>query len=402
MEKVKLVRWPRLVIGSVTLMFAGIIYAWSILKAPFEGIWDSGQLGFNYTVTIIFFCLGGLLSGFITKKTSSGFRLAVSGLLIFAGFFITSRLDGGSVVPLYLSYGVLAGTGVGFSYNTVLGVTNAWFPDKKGMSAGVLLMGFGLNSLIIGRLADSMGRSASIGWEKTYLILAIACGAVILLASLFIKPPPDGTLFPEPKAAKKAQPSGGEGDYAGLKMVKRPSFIKLFIFITLLSSAGSAANSFARDIVMDVGASAGFAVTLVGIMAVSNAFGRFVVGWLFDGIGRRRTQYVVGAAGVAAPLMIMLSFLTGSLAFGAVGVCLCGFTYGAGSTTASVFVMTFFGQKNYALNFSIFNLVLIISPFAATMAGRLKDSTGSFLTPFIILTVLGLVGLAADLSIKKA
>ena len=56
-------RGKYLIIGTTVLFFTGIIYAWSILKAPFssEFGWSSSALSWNFTLTMSFFCLGGVL-----------------------------------------------------------------------------------------------------------------------------------------------------------------------------------------------------------------------------------------------------------------------------------------------------------------------------------------------------
>ena len=402
MGSTKLVRWPRIVTGVVTLLFAGVIYAWSILKVPFEASWDAGQLGLNYTLTVCFFCIGGFISGLISKKTTSTLRLIISAVLLFLGFFIASRLEGGSVVSLYLSYGVLAGIGIGFVYNTVIGTVCAWYPEKKGLCSGILLMGFGLSSLIIGRIADIMGKSEAIGWRNTYVIIAISLAVVLLIAAPLVKPPPAGTVFPAPKAERKARQSREVRDYTALEMIKRPSFVLGFIYVAIIASAGSAAISFARDIILDIGATPGFAVTTVGMLAVFNGFGRLLSGWLFDRFGIKKTMYVVSSAAVAAPLIVVLALTLNSLVLGIAGVCLCGLSYGFAPTVCSAFASEFFGPKNFSLNFSIFTLILVPAPFAATLAGMIKNLTDGFSAAFIILTAVSVVGLFIGMCIKKA
>ena len=403
-------RWLRLAFGLLVLLFAGIIYAWSILNAPFakplaeggEFGWNSAQLGLNYTLTIVFFCLGGFAAGLLTKKTSARTRILTSAVLLFAGFFVTSRLPAGSgVLPLYLSYGVASGVGVGFTYTTIIGLTTAWFPDKKGLASGTLLMGFGLTSLIIGNIADIMIKAESIGWRTTYLIIAIAIGVILAVAAFIIKPPPAGTIFPEAKSGKKAVAAPAPAkDYTALEMIRRPSFWLLFIFITLLASVGSAAISFAKQILGSVGAAA--PAVIVGIISVFNGLGRLVSGVLFDNLGIRKTQYVMSGIAILAPVTIVLATNMNSLAVGIIGLALCYFSYGFAPTTASVFASNFYGPKNFSLNFSIVNLILIPAPFAATLAGNLYKSSGSFTSTFMILIACSVAGLLVNLGIKKA
>ena len=140
------VRWAYLVVGVIAMLFAGIIYAWSILKAPLAEAfgWSASNLALNFTLTMCFFCIGALLGGILSKKISTKILIFVAGILAGLGFVLTSTLGGGSVVMLYITYGVMAGLGIGVAYNVLLSIMNAWFPDKKGLCSGVLLMGFGV------------------------------------------------------------------------------------------------------------------------------------------------------------------------------------------------------------------------------------------------------------------
>ena len=359
MEKTKLLRWPRLVFGAIVLLFAGIIYAWSLLNEPFRAVLGKGQLGFNYTLTICFFCLGGVCSGFISKKTDPMLRLIISAVLLFAGFFIASHLVGNidvNPIWLYLSYGVLCGTGIGFAYNTVISMTNAWFPDKMGVSSGVLLAGFGLSLITIGYVYQMLGHSDTVGWSAAYLIIAISLGAVLLLAAFLVKPPPPGTKFPMPKNDRKAQAQAEAKDYSTAEMIKRLSFAKLFIIMVVLSATGVAVSGFASDILRDLSGLdfdaqelSSDAVRLnnfipfaVGFFGVFNGLGRIAIGWLYDKLGTRKTQYIVSAAAVIAPLSIVLAVIAKSIVLGVAGLCLSGFAFGLAPTTGSVFAAKFY------------------------------------------------------------
>ncbi|MCL2884170.1 MAG: MFS transporter [Oscillospiraceae bacterium] len=404
MENKKLVRWPQLVIGAVVMLFAGIIYAWSILKAPFgsEFGWDSGTLGLNYTITICFFVIGGFVSGLLTKKTTAMVRLTAAAVLLFAGFFITSLLNGGSPVLLFLSYGVLAGAGIGVAYNTIIAVINAWFPDNRGLASGILLMAFGLTSLIFGQIFTSIMANDSLGWRHTFLLLAIIIGIILLAAAFLLRMPPKDTVFPEPKKKKQTnEPARELQDYTAPQMLAHFSFWRLLVFILLVDFVGSAAISFGKDIAIGVGA-AGFAVVAVGILSVCNGLGRLFVGAVIDFLGMRTAQYTASAAAILGPVLIVLATLWNVPAVGIIGLCVCGFAYGCAPTISAAIIPAFYGPKNFALNLSILNLVLIPASFAAVVAGAIKDATGGFELTFIILGVCSVVGLVINLTIKKA
>ena len=398
-------RWLRLALATLILLFAGVIYSWSVLKLPFatDFGWDSGILGLNATLTIVFFCVGGFISGLITTKTTPRLRLMISAALLFAGFFITSRLSlDTSPISLYLAYGVIAGTGTGFAYNTVISMTSKWFPDKTGLCSGILLTGFGLTTLLIGKVADSMIRSETIGWRTTFMMLAIIIGVLFFAMSFVIKPPAPGTIFPEPKAKRKKDASAEPArDFTAIEMIKRPSFWFLFIFIVSIAAVGTAAISFVTDILKEIGASESFAITAAGILAIFNGLGRLFNGFMFDILGKRKTQYMMSTLLIAAPVIVMAALLTHSVTLGVIGMFLCFFTYGFAPTTSSAFASAFYGTKNFSLNFSIVNLILIPAPFAATLAGNLFKSSGSFVSTFIVMIGCSIVGLIVNMSLRK-
>jgi OFA family oxalate/formate antiporter-like MFS transporter len=411
MEKNKIkIRWLYLVVSVIALLFAGIIYAWSILKVPLaaEFKWNNTQLALNFTLTVGFFVIGGFLSGLISKKTSPMIRLLISAALFFAGFMISSQLRG-SLFVLYLSYGVLAGLGIGFLYNAVISVINAWFPDKRGLASGLLLTGFALNSLVIGKIASHYLATPD-QWRTTYMTLAIITTAVIVIAAIIIKNPPAGLVLPAPKGAvKKNQAETTALDLTPGQMLKRLSFWKFFVFFMLLASVGAASIAFAKDIIIavkdpsadELKSFSDFAVTMVGIISIGNGFGRLLSGWLFDAIGRRKTQYVTSAVAIAGPLIVFLALTTHSVPIGIIGLIICYISYGFAPTLSATYIGSFYGQRFFSVNLGILNLQLALTAFAATFEGALKDATGGFQWTFIILAGLSVLGLILNLSIKK-
>ena len=116
-----------------------------------------------------FFCIGGLLGAQLSKNIGHKIALIVAGVLSAMGFILTAALQGNSVIMLYITYGILAGMGIGIAYNVLIATVSAWFPDKKGLCSGCLMMGFGASALILGNIADTLFKS-SFGWRSTYIL----------------------------------------------------------------------------------------------------------------------------------------------------------------------------------------------------------------------------------------
>ena len=346
------VRWRYLVIGVVAMLFAGVLYAWSILKSPLsaEFGWGASDLALNFTLAMSFFCIGGLLGAQISKRIGHRLALMIAGALSAAGFFRTAALDGNAVILLYISYGVLAGTGIGIAYNVVIATVSAWFPDKKGLCSGCLMMGFGASALVLGKAADALFKSA-MGWRTTYMILGAVICVVLLLAALLLKKPDAQTVLPQPKAVKTA---GGEDfarqDYTSGQMLSRPSFWMAFVCISFLAAVGSSVISFAKDLALSVDAPEMLAVSLVGVLSVCNGLGRILTGALFDTIGRRKTMLCANVLTICAAAVTLLAVSIGSLPLCIAGLCLTGISYGACPTITAAFTSSFFGMKYFSTN----------------------------------------------------
>lgn len=396
------VRWAYLVIGVIAMLFAGIIYAWSILKAPLGEAfgWGASQLTLNFTLTMCFFCIGALLGGIISKKLGTRLPIIAAGIVAGLGFVLTSTLGGSSIVTLYLTYGVMAGLGIGVAYNVLLSIMNAWFPDKKGLCSGVTLMGFGASALVLGNLAASL--FDSIGWRTTYVILGIALCVVLVIAALLLKKPGSDVVFPQPKAAKVAGKEIFEmRDYTSGEMLRRPSFWMAFIYLIFMSAVGSSVISFARDLALSVGATVALATTLVGVLSVCNGLGRIITGAVFDAMGRRFTMIAAPVLAIVAAGVTLLAVYIHSLPLCVVGLCLTGMSYGSCPTLTSAFTMAFFGPKNYPTNMSFMNFNIMGGSFIATLSSTLLTNSGGYVAPFAMLLALAIVAFVLNLCIRK-
>lgn len=389
-------RWLRLGVAVLALLLAGIIYAWSFLKAPLAALYgwapNGSQLQLNYTLTLCFFCLGGLISGYTAKRIPARVRMVAGAALVAVGFAIVSRLDGTSAFMLYLGYGVLAGLGIGIVYNTVIAVTNAWFPDKKGLASGCMMMGFGFSAMVLGNLATRLFETG-MGWRGTFLLYGLGIGVCLALIGLTVRLPREG----EVSAAAVSAASDGE-DLSTGAMLRRPSFWMLFAVCTIMCAVGSTAIAQSRDFMgfIDAGA-ATLAMLGASMVSVMNGVGRLLAGALFDRIGLRRTQYVNNVVLVLAPLTMLLALVAGSAWLGFIGLCLSGVAYGFSPVVTTTFTMAFYGRKHFAMNFPVLTLTLIPASFAPTIAGQM-----TFMTTYAVLLALAAVGAAVNMFIKKA
>ncbi|MBO5937894.1 MAG: MFS transporter [Clostridia bacterium] len=397
------VRWSYMVIGTVAMLFAGVLYAWSILKSPLsvEFGWGASALALNFTLAMTFFCIGGLLGAQISKRLGHRIALILAGVLSASGFALTAVLKNVPVFVLYVTYGILAGIGIGIAYNVVIGTVSAWFPDKKGLCSGCLMMGFGASALVLGNAADAMFKSA-LGWRMTYVILGIALFAVLSLAGLLLKRPDPVTVFPKPTASKAVTANNTEKqDFTSKQMLARPSFWLAFICISFLAAVGSSVISFAKDLALSVSAPEALAVSLVGVLSVCNGIGRILTGAIFDVIGCRKTMICANLLTIGAAVVTLVAVSVNSLPLCIVGVCLTGMSYGSCPTIMSAFTASFFGMKYFSNNVAFMTFNAMTASFIATASNKVLEATGGYTVTFMMLLCLTLIALVMNLFIRK-
>ena len=396
------VRWFYLAVGVVAMLFAGVLYAWSILKAPLSTTfgWGASELALNFTLAMSFFCIGGLLGAQIAKRIDHRAALFIAGGLSAAGFLLTAVLQGASVMVLYVTYGVLAGLGIGIAYNVVIATVSGWFPDKKGLCSGCLMMGFGASALILGNAADALFKSV-LGWRVTYVILGISICGVLLLAGLLLKKP-DTIVLPQPKSTKATGTETFERrDYTSGQMLCRPSFWMAFVCISFLAAVGSSVISFAKDLALSVHASEALAVSLVGVLSVCNGVGRILTGTLFDTIGRRKTMLLANILTICTAAVTLLAVSVGSLPLCIVGLCLTGMSYGACPTITAAFTSSFFGMKHFSTNMAFMTFTVMGGSLIATVSNKVLEITGGYTATFGMLLALTLAALVLNVFIRK-
>lgn len=398
------VRWFYLGLGVIAMLFAGILYAWSILKASFAAdfSWGASDLALNFTLAMCFFCIGGLLGARLSKRFGHKVAITAAGFLSALGFILTSFLSGSSVVLLYLTYGVLAGLGIGIAYNVVIATVSSWFPDKKGLCSDSLMMGFGASALLLGNIADSLFNS-DLGWRTTYVILGAAIGVILIIASLLLKKPTTDMVFPLPKVSKAANSESFEKrDFTSGEMLRRPSFWMAFVCISFLAAVGSSVISFAKDLALSVGSTESLAVTLVGVLSVCNGLGRILTGAVFDAIGRRKTMLLANVLTMCAAGITLLAVSIGSLPLCIVGLCLTGLSYGTCPTITAVFTSSFFGMKYYPTNLALMTFTVMGGSLIATVSSKVLEASGNYSTPFLMLLALTAIAFVLNSLIRRA
>ncbi|MBO7709219.1 MAG: MFS transporter [Lachnospiraceae bacterium] len=404
--------------GVAVLLCVGMVYAWSVLSGPIAAEypgWSKAQLSLTFTIVMIMFCIGCLVGGFLNRKLSSGVFLWISSVLFLTGFIITSRMH--SRVMLYLGFGVICGFASGLAYNAVMGTVGKWFPDCQGLISGILLMGFGLSSFIVGKLYQAFTPETTGAWRNSFLIIGIIIAAVLAVCGFVIRPPRDeekeaflrGNGNASQKQAGKAGKTGGAVNPVAMEtetsvMLRRPGFWLYFLWAILVSAAGLALVSQAGGIAREVGdtVSAGTIATVVGLISIFNGIGRVIFGSLYDKAGRSFVMQAVNVLFIVTAAIIFAALKGHSFALLIAGFVLGGISYGGVTPTNSAFISSYYGMLHYPMNFAVINTNLILASFGSTIAGALYDSSQSYMSTCLMMCLLAAVGILASLGINAA
>ena len=395
-------RWVYAIVGVIVLLFAGLVYAWSVLSTPIAAEfadWSKAQLSMTFTIVMIMFCIGSLLCGLLTGKLSAKMAVRIGAVLFLLGFFLASRTQ--SLAMLYIGFGVLCGLSSGLCYNAVMSTMVRWFPDRPGLISGVLLMGFGGGSFIIGKLYQAWTPVEIGGWRASFLVMGIIIFVVLAICSFFFVAPGADFVAPAAKNGKAAVRAAGR-EYKPLEMLKKPSFWLYYVWAIALSAAGLALISQASGVVWEASASqtAGAVATIVGLISICNALGRVLFGGMYDKYGRSLSMQLVNILFIITSGVLILALTAKSVVVVIIGFILGGLAYSGVTPTNSAFCRAYFGPANYPVNFSLINSNLIFASFGSTVSGALFDASGSYNATFFLIIGLAVVGILCSLAIS--
>ena len=394
-------RWVYAIVGVIVLLFAGLVYAWSVLSTPiaaeFTG-WTKAQLSLTFTLVMILFCIGSLLCGLLAGKLSAKNAVRVSAVLFLAGFFIASRCQ--SPITLYLGFGLLCGLASGLAYNGVMSTMVKWFPDKPGLISGVLLMGFGGGSFLIGKLYQAWTPAGIGGWRTSFVVLGIICCVVLAVCSFFFVAP--GADFTVPAGKGGRAVAAPREDIKPAVMLKRPAFWLYYVWAIAVSAAGLALISQASGVVWEASAdqTAASVATIVGLISICNAVGRVLFGGMYDKYGRSLSMQLVNILFIITAGVLILTLSTRSIVVVIIGFVLGGLAYSGVTPTNSAFCRAYFGPAHYPVNFPLINSNLIFASFGSTISGALYDASGSYNATFFLIIGLAAAGILCSLAIS--
>lgn len=238
-------RWLQLVIGIICMsMIANMQYGWTLFVEPINDAHQWGRAAIQVAFTIFVLTETWLvpIEGWFVDKFGPRIVVFIGGLLCAVSWALNSVAD--SLAMLYVA-AAIGGTGAGAVYGTCVGSALKWFPDRRGLAAGLTAAGFGAGSAFT--IVPVAAMIESSGYQATFLFFGLLQGGVVLLLAFLLQAPKKGQL---PASANKAVQQSRR-DYAPLAMVKSPVFWVMYVMFVLVAGGGLMATAQLGSIAKD-------------------------------------------------------------------------------------------------------------------------------------------------------
>jgi OFA family oxalate/formate antiporter-like MFS transporter len=381
------------VLGILMNLCMGNLYAWSVFRNPLMKAygWSAFEATVPFAISIAAFAVGMVIAGRWQDKAGPRTVGMTGGILLGVGFVLSSFL-GATLAGLYITFGVIVGLGIGFAYVTPLATTIKWWPDRRGLMTGLVVLGFGAGA-IFGGIGGPL-LIAQVGVLNTFLIFGIGFGAVVTGCATLLRNPPAGY---RPAGWSPPAPAPGakvvKYDYTAGEMVGTLPFYLLWIQFLIGAGVGliviSQASPIGQEVAQLTPVVAGGALTM---LAIFNGLGRPGFGYISDAIGRRNALALLFALYIVALVFVLPNATT--FAMYAVGVCMVGFAFGGTLALMPAFTADFFGTKNLGINYGwVFSAYGVAGGVLTLYAIRIRQVTGAWTTAFWYLAIACAVGL---------
>ncbi|MFH0921950.1 MAG: OFA family MFS transporter [Fibrobacterota bacterium] len=347
-------RWRIAIMGTLLQLCLGTVYAWSYFQKPLMTAygWNNAQVAWVFSLAICFLGLSAAWGGVQLPRRGPRMLAMTGGLLFGIGYLLGAlALHLHSLPLLYLGYGVIGGCGLGLGYVTPVATAAQWFPDKKGLVTGMVIMGFGLGALLMSKVfAPFLLRTFDGNLVKVFAWLGVIFLVLTLRVASFLKNP----LAVTSVSGVPVTPDSAPRPVREALLSRR--FLMMWVVFFCNIVAGISIISFQSPLLQDIYRKvnpaldpktlAAFGATLIGVSSLFNGLGRFFWGGLSDKIGRAQVFRIM--LGSEILVFVALLFTQSPLLF-SVLVCYILLCYGGGFGTMPSFVLDAFGPKLMAV-----------------------------------------------------
>lgn len=355
--------------GFALMFLCGVAYSYGVAMPSIQADFglNKTEASLPFSAILVAYTLGMVFGGMIQDRIGPR-RACVGGAVLFgAGFGVAGLMPG--LWALLVSYGLVCGFGIGVSYVAATATAVRWFPQRRGLAAGSVVLGFGLGALLLAPLKQTL--IAEFGWRQAFVMLGVCFLLMGVGLALLVKAPAQAIEAGDATATSR-KPS-----FRPAEMLRTRAFLQVWLAWSLAMCAALGWMGHLAAMARLEGLSEAAAAWALSVVALTNGISRPLVGALADRVGRLPT--LVGACGLFLTVgVLMLLPMPGGWWFFALGA-LYGACFGTLLVNYSPLVAEFFGMRylgsNLGLLFTSYGVGALTGP---ALFGALYDATGSY------------------------
>jgi OFA family oxalate/formate antiporter-like MFS transporter len=384
------------------VMIANLQYGWTLFVNPIDQKYHWGRAAIQVAFTIFVLAETWLVpfEGYLIDKFGPKVMVCGSGALVAIAWVINSMAD--SLFLLYVG-AAIGGIGAGVIYGASVGNALKWFPDRRGLAAGLTAAGFGAGSALTVIPIANMIQSS--GYQAAFLWFGLGQGIVVMLVGLMLRAP-QASEVSAPAAPAVMQT---KRDFGPAEVLRTPVFWVMYVMFVAVGAGGLMALAQLAPIATDYKI-AGIPVSILGLTLpaltfaltidrVLNGICRPFFGWVSDHIGRENTMFIaffLEGVGIYA----LLYFANNPVLF----VILSGVVFFAWGEIYSLFPATctdIYGRKFATTNYGMLYTAKGTASLLVPLANVLTSATGSWHAVFYVAAILNIAAALMALFVLK-
>jgi MFS transporter, OFA family, oxalate/formate antiporter len=394
-------RWVQLGASLVAMvMIANLQYAWTMFVRPIQEAkgWALSDIQWGFTLFILFETWVMPLEGWLIDRIGPRIFLTVAGVLCGIGWSALAYVT--TLPQLYLFYSI-AGVGAAFVYSGSIATALKWFPDRRGLAAGIIAGGFGSGSALFIPIIAILLREQS--YQQAFLWTGVFQGIVIIVAAQFLRHPDHqhaavkaATVNLNPRIRRNTE------QFTTGEMLSTPHFYALYIMFVMMATGGLLVTAQAGPLAREWNISMAALTAALALDRIANGAGRVFWGWVSDHIGREVTM--------ATAFVLQSACLVSVLVFGrlsgvlfTITLILTLFTWGEIYVLFPSILGDWFGTRHATSNYSfLYTAKGVASILGGGLAAVLFQQFGSWSAAFYGSATLALVAGLMAIALRRA
>jgi MFS transporter, OFA family, oxalate/formate antiporter len=375
-----------LVMAIAVMMVISIYqYSWSLFAfALFRELkWDLATTGLTFTIsgytsTFILPFSGYVADNFGPRKVS-----IAAAVLVGLGLLFSSQATTPLEMHFYYALGSL-GTGVLYGLSTAIAVK--WFPEKRGLAAGLVVFGFGAGTALFNGLIQ---RSLDLhGFRPTFLYLGILMLVILIPAAYFYKYPPQDWNPSSGLSAKKAD--APEAQYRPAEMMGTHQWFVIYFCFSFTVSIVLLFGAQIKMLANEYGLPRSYFNALLVLFPLGNGLSRIVAGSISDWWGREKTMMIFyGLQGLS--ILALLRFGSNPALFVAI-VFIAALLGGAPFALYPATIADYYGSKYSTVNYGItYTAKAWAGLISGWLSGYIVTLSGSYEISLVLIAVCCIV-----------